>query len=170
MSILRDNIPKEGLMSINTRLSASSAPMRSPDSINVGRTSAYFQAAGTALGLGFGGTILLICVHKGRRFIGGRDDINAASGDICTALCGVLEELDDFPLGFGLVSCGLSSSVETLPVRILTSLKMESIVEQEIKGTMRSYLEIESLGDLREIRMLIWWAGIIHEQPRLLRF
>ena len=57
--------PNLGFTNIKTRRSASSAATISPASIRRGRSSPYFHRRGTVDGFGFGGTILLICVHNG---------------------------------------------------------------------------------------------------------
>jgi hypothetical protein len=76
--------PIAGFTSIRTLRSASSASMISPASIKDGLASAYFHDAGTAVGLGWGGTILLICVQSGAKFWGRREFRNDFSSLVLT--------------------------------------------------------------------------------------
>src|SRR6202011_587833 len=54
-----------GLISMNTRRSASLVPTRLPERSSSGRIAAYGHTCGTALGSGCGGTMASIIVHRG---------------------------------------------------------------------------------------------------------
>lgn len=58
-------LPREGLMSINTRRSACFSLTSSPARIKLGRISSYLQICGVHRGLGSGGLSFAICFHKG---------------------------------------------------------------------------------------------------------
>lgn len=67
-------LPMFGLTNINTLLSACSSGTSFATLCRCGSMSSYFQIAGTASGLGLGGTIAPILDHKGSRFLDGKPE------------------------------------------------------------------------------------------------